>query len=66
MWRVTEVFEGAIEQFVDFPVNLLAFGAAVVYVLAAGAELARFGANGTLVVDGCHDFVSYRLTAMVV
>lgn len=38
----------------NFPVSLLAFGAAVMDVLAAGAELARLGTNSTLVVGGCH------------
>ena len=53
--RVAKVFEGATEQFVNFPISLLAFGAAVVDVLATGAELARVGTDSTLVAGGCHD-----------
>lgn len=54
-WRVTKVLEGAAEQFVDLPVGLLACGAAVVDVFAAGAEHAsRLGTDGTLIVGGCH------------
>ena len=53
--RVAKVLEGATEQFVNFPIGLLAFGTAVVDVLAAGAELARVGADSTLFFGECHD-----------
>jgi hypothetical protein len=43
---------------VDFLVGLLTFRAAVVDVLAASTELAGFGTDNTLVVDGCHDFTA--------
>jgi len=59
-WRVAEALESATEQFVNFPISLLAFGAAVVDVLAAGAELARLGTDSTLVVGGCHDGANFE------
>ena len=61
-WRVARVFEGATEQFVDFPVGLLIFRAAIVDVLAAGAELARLGTDSTLVVGGCHDGANFEIS----
>ena len=65
-WRVAGVFEDATEQFVDFPVGLLTFGAAIVDVLAAGAELARLGTDSTLVVGGCHGVMNYRFAGTMV
>jgi hypothetical protein len=64
-WRIAKVLEGATEQFVDFPVDLLTFRAAVVDVLAAGAEFTRFGTDCTLIVGGRHGVVSYGSAGMI-
>lgn len=60
--RVAKVLESATEQFVNFPISLLAFGAAVVDVFAAGAELVRLGTDSTLVVGGCHDGANFEMS----
>lgn len=53
-WRMARFLEGATDQFMDFPAGLLACSAAVVDVVAAGAELTRLGTGSTLVVGGRH------------
>jgi hypothetical protein len=50
-WRVAKVLESAAEHFVDFPISLLTFKAAVVHVLAAGAEFAGLGTDSTLITS---------------
>ena len=46
----------------NFSVSLLAFGAAVMDVLAVGAELARLGTDSTLIVGGCHGGVEESMS----
>ena len=55
-WRTARFLEVATDQFVDIPVGLLAFSAAVMDVFAAGAEHAsRLGTGSTLIVGRCHN-----------